>query len=79
MRIDQFEMERMQSIHWHEVKYDLSESGVTPLTPGKLSDEMASIAMESEKREWILARTRQILNRQLPRLEEWIGIHRDTW
>jgi aspartate/methionine/tyrosine aminotransferase len=51
----------------------------TTLTPGKLSDEMASIAMESEKREWILARTRQILNRQLPRLEEWIGIHRDIF
>jgi hypothetical protein len=23
MRIDLFEMERMQSIHWHEVEYDL--------------------------------------------------------
>ncbi len=23
MPIDQFEMERMQSIHWHEVEYDL--------------------------------------------------------
>ena len=32
MRIDQFEMERMQAIHWHRVEYDLSESGVTPLT-----------------------------------------------
>lgn len=30
MRIDLFEMERMQSVHWHRVRYDLSESGVTP-------------------------------------------------
>ncbi len=31
MRIDLFEMERMQSVHWHLVRYDLSESGVVPL------------------------------------------------
>jgi hypothetical protein len=31
MRIDLFRMERMQSLHWHRVEYDLSESGVTPL------------------------------------------------
>jgi aspartate/methionine/tyrosine aminotransferase len=31
MRIDLFEMERMQSVHWHRVRYDLSESGVQPL------------------------------------------------
>ena len=39
MRIDQFEMERLQSIHWHEVEYDLSESGVTPLTISELLGE----------------------------------------
>ena len=32
MRIDLFEMERMQSLYWHQVEYDLSESGVRPLT-----------------------------------------------
>ena len=32
MRIDLFAMERMQSRHWHRVKYDLSESGVLPLS-----------------------------------------------
>jgi aspartate/methionine/tyrosine aminotransferase len=32
MRIDLFEMERLQSKYWHQVEYDLSESGVTPLT-----------------------------------------------
>lgn len=30
MKIDLFAMERMQSLHWHRVRYDLSESGVTP-------------------------------------------------
>jgi aspartate/methionine/tyrosine aminotransferase len=32
MKIDLFEMERMQSLYWHLVDYDLSESGVMPLT-----------------------------------------------
>ena len=31
-KIDRFEMERYQSLHFHEVEHDLSESGVTPLT-----------------------------------------------
>jgi aspartate/methionine/tyrosine aminotransferase len=31
-RIDLFEMERYQSLYWHQVEYDLSESGVTPMT-----------------------------------------------
>jgi aspartate/methionine/tyrosine aminotransferase len=32
MQIDLFEMERYQSEHWHVVEYDLSESGVLPMT-----------------------------------------------
>ena len=32
MNIDLFQMERMQSLYWHVVDYDLSESGVTPMT-----------------------------------------------
>jgi len=36
MRIDLFRMERMQSLHWHRVEYDLSESGVSPLKVGEL-------------------------------------------
>jgi aspartate/methionine/tyrosine aminotransferase len=35
-RIDLFEMERMQSLYWHQVEYDLSESGVTPLSVAEL-------------------------------------------
>ena len=30
--IDLFEMERYQSLYWHQVEYDLSESGVIPMT-----------------------------------------------
>ncbi len=32
MDIDLFEMERYQSLYWHQVEYDLSESGVLPMT-----------------------------------------------
>ncbi len=32
MDIDQFRMERYQSLYWHEVEYDLSESGVMPMS-----------------------------------------------
>jgi aspartate/methionine/tyrosine aminotransferase len=39
-RIDLFEMERLQSLHWHEVEYDLSESGVQPLR----LDELIALA-----------------------------------
>ena len=31
-RIATFEMERYQSLHWHRVDHDLSESGVAPMT-----------------------------------------------
>jgi aspartate/methionine/tyrosine aminotransferase len=36
MHIDLFRMERMQSLHWHRVDYDLSESGVLPLRVSEL-------------------------------------------
>ncbi|MGH2629250.1 MAG: aminotransferase class I/II-fold pyridoxal phosphate-dependent enzyme [Actinomycetota bacterium] len=32
MTIDRFQMERYQSLYWHEVDHDLSESGVLPMT-----------------------------------------------
>jgi aspartate/methionine/tyrosine aminotransferase len=47
----------------------------TTLTPGALSERLANIAMEPTRRETILARTRGILRRNLPVLEEWIGSH----
>jgi aspartate/methionine/tyrosine aminotransferase len=36
VRIEPFEMERLQSLYWHVVKYDLSESGVQPLSVPEL-------------------------------------------
>ena len=51
----------------------------TTLTPGKISDELAAVAMEPERREWILARTREIIRRQLPPLEDWIHSHDDVF
>ena len=36
MAIEQFRMERYQSLHWHAVDYDLSESGVTAMTISEL-------------------------------------------
>jgi aspartate/methionine/tyrosine aminotransferase len=38
VRIEPFEMERLQSLHWHVVKYDLSESGVQPLSIPELAE-----------------------------------------
>ena len=36
MDLPLFEMERYQSLYWHIVDYDLSESGVSPMTIGEL-------------------------------------------
>lgn len=41
------------------------------LTPGLLSDRLAALAMEPERRESILHRTRQIIQKNLPPVEEW--------
>jgi aspartate/methionine/tyrosine aminotransferase len=41
--IDLFEMERLQSLHWHEVEYDLSESGVQPMR----LDELLALAPDT--------------------------------
>ncbi|HEX9122649.1 MAG TPA: aminotransferase class I/II-fold pyridoxal phosphate-dependent enzyme [Actinomycetota bacterium] len=51
----------------------------TTLTPGMLSDLLATVAMEPARREQILARTRGIIRRQLPLLEEWINTHDDVF
>lgn len=49
----------------------------TTLTPTMLSDRLARAALEPERREGILARTRAILRRQWPPVERWIGSHGD--
>jgi hypothetical protein len=41
------------------------------LTPGLLGDRLGTIAMEPQRRESILARTRNIIRENLPPLEEW--------
>jgi len=51
----------------------------TTLTPGMISDRLAAVAMEPRKREWLLSRTRTILDRQLPRLEGWLRAHDDIF
>ena len=50
----------------------------TTLTPSMLSDRLARAAMEPRKREEILARTRGIIRRHLPRVEDWIRGHADV-
>ena len=51
----------------------------TTLTPTILSDRLARIAMEPVRREQILERTRGIIRRNLPRLEQWIHAHGDLF
>jgi aspartate/methionine/tyrosine aminotransferase len=51
----------------------------TTLTPGMISDVLCALAMEPRTRGWILDRTRRIVRRQLPRLEEWITGHGDVF
>ncbi len=50
----------------------------TTLTPGMISDVLATVAMEPAKRESILRRTRRIIREHLPSLEEWIGSHAEV-
>jgi hypothetical protein len=47
----------------------------TTLTPTLVSDRLAAIAMRPDRREDLLARTRAIIRRNLPRLETWIRSH----
>jgi aspartate/methionine/tyrosine aminotransferase len=51
----------------------------TTIAPGTLSDHLACIAMEPRRREAILSRTRTIVRRNLPVLEEWFQRHGDLF
>lgn len=51
----------------------------TTLTPSMVGDILAGVAMKPRNRKWILARTRKIIRRQLPRLEEWLATHEDVF
>ena len=43
MDLDLFHMERYQSVYWHQVEYDLSESGVLPMTIRELLGPAADV------------------------------------
>jgi aspartate/methionine/tyrosine aminotransferase len=51
----------------------------TTLTPGMISDVLAGVAMQPQNRRWILARTRSIIRKNLPQLEDWLGTHADIF
>ena len=51
----------------------------TTLTPGMLSDRLGAAALEPTRRDAILARTREIVRRQWPRLEGWLRQHASTF
>ena len=48
MRVPQFDLERFQSLHEHQVDYNLAESGVHPLTAADLVDERGMRALMAE-------------------------------
>jgi aspartate/methionine/tyrosine aminotransferase len=47
----------------------------TTIAPGALSDALARRALEPERRNRILARTRQILNENFPIVSGWLDAH----
>jgi aspartate/methionine/tyrosine aminotransferase len=51
----------------------------TTLSPGTLSERLATIAMEPVRREQLLERTRGILRTNLPVLEDWIRDREDVF
>jgi hypothetical protein len=51
----------------------------TTLTPTLLSDRLARIVMEPQRREHVLERTRAIIRRNLPKVEAWIRSHADIF
>ncbi len=49
----------------------------TTLTPTLVSDRLATVALQPDRREALLARTRAIIRANLPRLDTWIRSHAD--
>jgi aspartate/methionine/tyrosine aminotransferase len=49
------------------------------LTPSLLSDRLGAIAMEPQRREAILARTRRIVRENLPPIEKWFSARDDIF
>jgi aspartate/methionine/tyrosine aminotransferase len=49
------------------------------VTPSLLSDHLGTIVMEPQRRESILARTRRIIHKNLPQIEEWFSKRDDLF
>ncbi len=45
------------------------------LTPAKLSDQLAQVALEPKKQKWIFDRTRAILLKNYPAVKDWLDDH----
>jgi aspartate/methionine/tyrosine aminotransferase len=51
----------------------------TSIGPSRLSDRLAAIALEPAKREWILGRTRDYLQKNYPLLRTWLSQHQEVF
>lgn len=51
----------------------------TTIGPTPMSDLLARVALRPERREWLLERTRSILNANFPIIREWIDSHGGTF
>jgi aspartate/methionine/tyrosine aminotransferase len=56
-----------------------SHHDYTSIAPGTLSDRLARVALQPSTRAKILARTRRILNTNLPVISDWLDAHRDRF
>jgi hypothetical protein len=61
------------------VQHLWSYQDYTTITPAILSDRLARIALEPRRRDAIIQRSRAIIARQLPRVEQWIRSHADIF
>lgn len=51
----------------------------TSIGPSMLTDRLASVALEPERRAWILKRTRETLLRNYPAMSAWLESHADSF
>jgi aspartate/methionine/tyrosine aminotransferase len=51
----------------------------TSIGPSMMTDRLASIALEPRRREWILNRTRKYMQRNYPRLRNWLDVNGEVF
>jgi aspartate/methionine/tyrosine aminotransferase len=51
----------------------------TSIGPSMLTDRLASVALEPQRRAWILNRTRGFVRSNYPPLRTWLDAHADTF